>query len=139
MSRTLGARGEAKLNRTLGESPTDWRVRQQPLKKKHSLHFCFGRGEISFEKGKGVFFRGSTFKVFRQCGGAKCGRGKAKLFLREEKDLLCLDSFLYWIWHPPRRRVWGGIRDGFFSVFNVSLADLQTKKSLINSTIRKNV
>ena len=33
MSRTLGARGEAKLNRTLGESPTDWRVRQQPLKK----------------------------------------------------------------------------------------------------------
>src|SRR3989344_8712693 len=31
---------------------------RQPRKKKHSLHFCFGGGEISFEKGKGVFLSG---------------------------------------------------------------------------------
>ena len=37
--RTRGARSGSDQNRTLGESPTHWRVRQQPRKKKHSLHF----------------------------------------------------------------------------------------------------
>lgn len=37
--RTRGARSDSDQNRTLGESPTHWRVRQQPRKKKHSLHF----------------------------------------------------------------------------------------------------
>jgi len=32
-------------------------------------------------------------------------RGKAKLFLREEKDLLCLGSFYVGLLYPPRRRV----------------------------------
>ena len=38
------------------------------------------------------FFRGSALQVFGQVA-EQCGRGKAKLFLREEKDLLCLGSF----------------------------------------------
>src|SRR3989338_10232131 len=40
-------------------------------------------------------------------GEMQFGRGKAKLFLREEKDLLCLGSFFKTagIWYPPRRRV----------------------------------
>ena len=37
MFRTRGARGSSDLNRTLDESPTHWRVRQQPRKKKHSF------------------------------------------------------------------------------------------------------
>ena len=67
---TLGACGEAKLNCTLGESPTHWRVRQQPRKKKHSLHFCFGGGEISFKKGKGVFLSGFCPPSIRAVRGA---------------------------------------------------------------------
>jgi len=70
MSRTRGARGGLKLNRTLGESPTHWRVRQQPRKKKHSLHFWFGGGEISFEKGKGVFLSGFCPRSFWAVRGA---------------------------------------------------------------------
>ena len=54
------------------------------------------------------FFLGSALQVFGQCGGLQCGRGKAKLFLREEKDLLYLGSFfkMAGIWYPSRRRVW---------------------------------
>src|SRR3989344_5287442 len=39
-------------------APPPPRFTRQPRKKKHSLHFCFGGGEISFEKGKGVFLSG---------------------------------------------------------------------------------
>ena len=60
------------------------------------------------------FFRGSALQVFGQCGGAKCGRGKAKLFLREEKDLLCLDSFCFWTGFPAAQEGAGGMRGGFF-------------------------
>jgi hypothetical protein len=38
-NRTRGAGGDLKLNHTLVESPTHWRVRQQPRKKKRSFDF----------------------------------------------------------------------------------------------------
>src|SRR3989304_8534084 len=68
--RTRGARGGSDLNRTLGASPTHWRVRQQPRKKKHSLHFWFGGGEIFLEKGKGVFLSGFCPPSIRAVRGA---------------------------------------------------------------------
>lgn len=48
-------------------------------------------GEIYFEKGKGVFLSGFCPPSIR-AGGVQMqfGRGKVKLFLREDKDLLCL-------------------------------------------------
>jgi hypothetical protein len=59
----------------------------------------------SSKKEKKIFLLGSA--RVRAGGGTQCGRGKAKLFLREEKDLLCLGSFFKTarILHPPRRRV----------------------------------
>jgi len=59
-----------KLNRTLDENPTHWRVRQQPRKKKHSLHFCFGGGGFFLKKGKGVFLSGFCPPSIRAGGGA---------------------------------------------------------------------
>src|SRR3989338_7829623 len=54
-----------------------------------------------------TFFAGLCPQCFGQVVGLQCGRGKAKLFLREEKDLLCLGSFskTTGILYPPRRRV----------------------------------
>ena len=58
---------------------------------------------------KTFFFLGFCPPSIRAVWGGEMqfGRGKAKLFLREEKDLLCLGSFFKTagILHPPRRRV----------------------------------
>jgi len=113
-------RGEAKLKRTFGESPTHWRVRQQPRKKKHSLHFWFGGGEISFEKGKGVFLSGFCPPSIRAVRGASMrtkfwqnyflGKGFAKtsahLFLNSDVA-------------SGGGGVWGGIRAGYFLKFSL--------------------
>ena len=53
-NRTRGARGGLKLNCTLGESPTHWRLRPQPQRKKF-LAFRICARLIFSEKGKGVF------------------------------------------------------------------------------------
>jgi hypothetical protein len=74
-----------KLNRTLGEHPAARLADSAATpKEKHSLLFCFDGGEFLFKKERTFSFRGSALQVFEQYGGAKCGRGKAKLFLREE-------------------------------------------------------
>jgi len=44
------------------------------------------------------------------------GRGKAKLFLREEKDLLYLGSFCFRAGFPAAQDGAGGMRGGFFEV-----------------------
>jgi len=73
--------------------------------------------EVDFflKKERVFFFRGSALQVFGQCGGVKCGRGKAKLFLREEKDLLCLGSFLCGDLVSAAQEGAGGMRGGFFA------------------------
>ena len=74
---------------------------------------------IFSEKGRDVFLWGSAQEVSGQCGGTQYGRGKAKLFLLEEKDLLCLDSFFkttgFCIRHAGGA---GGMRGGFLFVFS---------------------
>ena len=58
-NRTRGARGGFDQNRTLDESPRHRLADSaETPKEKHSLHFWFGGGEISFENGKGVFLSG---------------------------------------------------------------------------------
>ena len=105
---TRGARGGSELNRTLGQSP-----RHRPAdsaatpKEKTLLAFLIWREEFFLKKERVFFFRGfcppSIRAVWR--GEMQFGRGKAKLFLREKKDLLYLDSFCAGILYPPRRRV----------------------------------
>src|SRR3989344_9502473 len=95
---------------TRNESPRHRLAKpRQPRKKKHSLHFSFGGGEISFEKGKGVFLSGfcppSIRAVWR--GEMQFGRGKAKLFLREERICFAPTDFFKTarFGFLPRRRV----------------------------------
>ena len=108
-NRTRGARGGLKLPCTLGESPTHWRVRQQPRKKKHSLHFCFGGGRISFEKGKGVFSFGVLpSKYSGSAWGFNADSAKRKSFFLGERIFRFASADF-----PPAGGVWGGMRAGF--------------------------
>ena len=50
-------------------------------KEKHSLHFWFGGGEISFEKGKGVFLSGFCPPSIRAGGGTMRTRFCQNYFL----------------------------------------------------------
>jgi hypothetical protein len=56
-------------------------------------------------KGKESF--SARLRVNARAAGFNADEAKQKLFLREEKDLLCLGSCLKTarIWYPPRRRV----------------------------------
>ena len=98
----------------MNRNHTYWRVRQQPRKKKHSLHFWFGGGEISFEKGKGVFLSGFCPLSIRAVRGASMRtRQSEKTIFSGGRDFsFCLG------WFPARRRDLGrnagGIRIGGF-------------------------
>src|SRR3989344_6936011 len=70
MSRTRGARGGSELNRTLDAKPHALASTPATPKEKHSLHFWFGGGEISFEKGKGGFLSGFCPPSIRAVRGA---------------------------------------------------------------------
>jgi len=72
-------------------------------------------GVIFSKKGKGVFLSGFCPPGIRADGvQMQLGRGKAKLFLWEEKDLLCLDSILVWRDFPAQEGA-GGMRGGYYS------------------------
>ncbi|OHA42656.1 MAG: hypothetical protein A3G59_00495 [Candidatus Taylorbacteria bacterium RIFCSPLOWO2_12_FULL_47_20] len=53
-------RGEAKLKRTLGESPTHWRVRQQPRKKNTPRISDLAGVKFLLKKERVFFFRCSA-------------------------------------------------------------------------------
>src|SRR3990167_10052596 len=92
MSRTRGARGTSKLNRTLHESPATASLHSAtPKRKKVPCSFVF-RGGGFFLKWKGHFsFWGSALQVFRQCGGASI------------RTRFCENYFLgIWIFAKPR-------------------------------------
>ena len=75
---TRGARGGSDQNRTLGESPTHWRVRQQPRKKNAPCFLDLAGVKFLLKKERMFFFRGSALQVFGQCVGLQYGLGKAK-------------------------------------------------------------
>src|SRR3989344_4303548 len=80
-NRTRGARGGLNLNRTLGESPTHWRVRQQPRKKNTPCISGLAGVKFLLKKERVFFFRGSALQVFGQCVGLQYGLGEnEKLF-----------------------------------------------------------
>lgn len=71
MYRTRGARGEAKLNRTLHESPRHRLASLGNPKKKNVLSILEEIHPRENQKSERHFsFWGSAFQVFRQCGGA---------------------------------------------------------------------
>lgn len=76
--------------------PPASQTRRQPRKKNTPCISDLAGVKFLLKKERVFFFRGSALQVFGQCGVTKCGRGKEKLFLREEKDLLCLGSFSKW-------------------------------------------
>jgi len=89
-----------KLNHTLGESPTHWRVRQQPREKNTPCSSGLAGlrlAEVASATQAGVkfllkkervfFFRGSALQVFGQCVGLQFGLGFAKTIF-----------FGIWIW-----------------------------------------
>src|SRR3989338_8059421 len=85
-------------------------------KEKFCLHFRICARRIFSSKIKGKQNFSLVFCFERAGGGTQCGRGKAKLFLRGKKDLLCLGSFskrpggLV----PPARGGGGGGPGGFW-------------------------
>jgi hypothetical protein len=133
---TRGARGGSDLNRTLGERPATASLHSATPKEKTPLAFLIWGGEISFEKGKGVFLSGfcppSIRAVWR--GEMQFGRGKAKLFLREEKDLLCLGYFFRTagILYSPRRKVREECAADSFLIFGRGVAK---RKNLFESKL----
>jgi len=93
---TRGARGDSDLNLTLDERPaTASRTRRQPRKKNTPCISDLAGGVNFFlKKERAFFFRGSALQVFGQCGGAKCGRGKAKTIFAGGKGF-CFASALF--------------------------------------------
>src|SRR3989338_6363424 len=79
MSRTLGARGDSKLNRTLRESPATASLHSATPKRKNvPCSFDF-RGDGFFLKWKGLFsFWGSALKYSGSVAGLQFGRAFAK-------------------------------------------------------------
>tara|TARA_Y100000310_G_scaffold278155_1_gene296428 strand:- start:526 stop:822 length:297 start_codon:yes stop_codon:yes gene_type:complete len=81
-------------------------------------------GGFFLKKGKGVFFRGSAFQVFRQVAGLQCGLGFAKTIFGEEKDFakprlnFC----------PRAGGVWGGMRAGLLLDFSAAAIKKYKKK-----------
>jgi len=76
---TREARGEAKLNRTLHESPATASLYSATPKRKNVSCFLHFRGGGFFLKWKGHFsFWCSALQVFGQCGGASDG-SRAKM------------------------------------------------------------
>src|SRR3989344_3929414 len=72
--------------------PATASLRSATPKEKHSLHFWFGGGEISFEKGKGwFFFGGLPSKYSGSVAARNADSAKRKSFFLGGKDfLLCL-------------------------------------------------
>jgi len=99
------------MNRPSTASPLD-----NPERKHSSL---FGMREGGFFKRKGYFLSGfclpSIQVVWR--GEMQYGRDKAKLFLREEKDLFCLGYFFCGDMASTAQEGAGGMRSGNFSDF----------------------
>src|SRR3989344_8712688 len=93
----------------MNRSPTHWRVRQQPRKKKHSLLFLIFAGVNFFLKKERVFFfRGSAQEVSGQCVGLQYGLGKTKICFSGGKDFsFCLGCI------SARRRGLGRNAGGF--------------------------
>jgi len=91
--------------------------------------------KFPLEKERVFFFRGSALQVF---GQVECrmqfGRGKAKLFLREEKDLLCLGSFFRTAGFefPPCRKVREECAADSFLIFEQGVAK---RKNLFESKL----
>ena len=112
-------RGESKLNRTLGESPTHWRVRQQPRKKNTPCISDLAGVKFLLKKERVFFFRGSAFQVFRQCGASIRTRFCENYFLGiwifAKARLIC---FLHL---SARRRGLGRNPRGLFGFFDEDL------------------
>src|SRR3989344_4438722 len=119
MSRTRGARGGSELNRTLDAKPHALASTPATPKEKHSLHFWFGGGEISFEKGKGVFLSRFCPPSIRAVRGAsiRTRQNENLFFLGERIFRFASTDF------PPAGGGWGGMRAGFgLGVFGNSAA-----------------
>src|SRR3990167_2239044 len=96
----------------MNRSPTHWRVRQQPRKKKHSVLVLICAGVNFFlKKERVLFFRGSAQEVSGQGVGLQYGLGKTKIYFSGEKGFFALPRLLY----RPQKGVWGmnagGIRN----------------------------
>ena len=103
MSRTRGARGGSELNRTLDAKPHALASTPATPKEKHSLHFWFGGGEISFEKGKGVFLSRFCPPSIRAVRGAS-------IRTRQSENLFFLGERIFRFASAdfrPQKGVWG--------------------------------
>src|SRR3989339_2154089 len=107
-NRTRGARGGSKLPRTLVSFRHRLAEPRQPRKKKHSLHFWFGGGEISFEKGKGVFLSGVCLPRIQAGGGTMRTKFWQNYFLGKGFAKTSADLFLNSD-VANGKGVWGGI------------------------------
>src|SRR3989339_1674144 len=108
-NRTRGARGGSKLPRTLVSFRHCLAEPRQPRKKKHSLHFWFGGGEISFEKGKGVFLSGVCLPRIQAGGGTMRTKFWQNYFLGKGFAKTSADLFLNSDVANGKGWVWGGI------------------------------
>ena len=119
-------RGGLKLPRTLGESPTHWRVRQQPRKKNTPCISDLAGVKFFLKKERVFFFRGSALQVFGQCVGLQYGLGFAKTIFWGKGFSKTSTDF------PPAGGVWGGMRAGFgLGVFGNSAA-IHISKEAVN-------
>src|SRR3989344_7729233 len=82
---------------------------RQPRKKKHSLHFLFGGGEISFEKGKGVFLSGFCLPSIQAGGGTMRTKFCQNYFLGKGFGKTLGYSFVNLDVANVKGGVWGGI------------------------------
>jgi len=83
------------------------------------------------EKGRAFFFRGSALQVFGQCGGTKCGLGKAKIFFLGERIFRFASADF-----PPAGRVWGGMRAGFEFAKKIFESPISSNQNLQNNLTR---
>src|SRR3989344_4737652 len=83
-NRTRGARGDSKLPRTLVSFRHCLAEPRQPRKKNTPCFLDLAGVKFLLKKERVFFFRGSALQVFGQCGGAKCGLGKAEIFFFEK-------------------------------------------------------
>jgi len=108
-NRTRGARGGLKLNRTLVSFRHYLASLGNPKKKKCSLLFGFGGGEISFESGKDIFLWGFCPPSIRAGGGTMRTKFWQNYFLGKGFAKTSAHLFLNSDVANGKGGVWGGI------------------------------
>ena len=111
--------GEARDGFLLREKLTEFnthsarRVRRQPRKKKHSLHFCFGGGGFLFEKGKGVFLSGFLSSKYSDRRSANAIRTRQSKTIFAGGKGFALPRLILFGGIPAAQEGAGGMRGGF--------------------------